>query len=197
MRNKRFNRELTTVGIIFAFICLGLQIGEERHKQTLLNKDLLIAKTVAVELYDEVITYDKMVQSMNNYADELEATIQQADELHKMRKDLDKVPRGLKKLTIATCYDETGMKYNAVHTGPGNDGVEGICGIHKNWIGKIPGLTKDNINTLYAGSLVLNYYLKNSSNEFEALKGYKGSINNLKPVYNTLNFKSVVNLYVL
>lgn len=51
----------------------------------------------------------------------------------------------------------------------------------------IPELTKENINSLKAGELVLNYLLeKNEGDLFEALKDYKGSNKNLEPVYRVI-----------
>lgn len=65
-----------------------------------------------------------------------------------------------------------------------------ICGVKDIWLDEIPELTKSNINSLYGGSLVLEYLLKkNNYNIKEALKDYKGSKRNMKPVYNVLNRK--------
>lgn len=62
-----------------------------------------------------------------------------------------------------------------------------MCGIKSLWIKEIPELNKHNINTLKGGEIVLNYLLdKNNGNLFKALKEFKGSENNLKPVKETI-----------
>lgn len=66
------------------------------------------------------------------------------------------------------------------------------------WISMIEELNEDNINSLYAGYLVLNY-LKGKEGSFEkALIKYKGSIKNMKPVNRTLEIRdTILNNYVL
>lgn len=62
------------------------------------------------------------------------------------------------------------------------------------WISMIEELNEDNINSLYAGYLVLNY-LKVKEGSFEkALIKYKGSIKNMKPVKRTLEIRDKVKL---
>lgn len=89
----------------------------------------------------------------------------------------------LKNLTIAVCFPETRFSYSAKHLGKYDVNTKGICGIKTYWIDKIPEITKHNINTLYAGSLVIKYYLDKYNGNLElALKKYKGSITNMDPV---------------
>lgn len=62
-----------------------------------------------------------------------------------------------------------------------------VCGVKDYWIDIIPELTRENINTLYGGELVLNYLLeKNNGNLYETLKDFKGSENNLYPVKESI-----------
>lgn len=88
---------------------------------------------------------------------------------------------------MSNCKDESNLDYAAIHTGYYNRGVIGICGINMLWIGVIPELNKANINSLYAGSLVLRYLLEqNNNNLIKALKHYKGSKKNLEPVRDVI-----------
>ena len=90
-------------------------------------------------------------------------------------------------MIIALCFPESGLKKDVVHKGKFDKETIGICGIKSYLIGEVPHLTKENINTLKGGELVLNHLLeKNKGDLFEALKDYKGSIKNLEPVYKTL-----------
>ena len=65
----------------------------------------------------------------------------------------------------------------------------GACGIKTHWIDIIEEINEDNINSLYAGYLVLDYLIeKNDGDLVEAPKDYKGAKKNMKPVYKVLNF---------
>lgn len=65
----------------------------------------------------------------------------------------------------------------------------GKCGIKDYWIDIIDEITEDNINSLYAGYMVLNYLIKKNDGDLvEALKDYKGANKNMKPVNKVINF---------
>lgn len=90
-------------------------------------------------------------------------------------------------MVIALCFPESGLKKDVVHKGKFDKKTIGVCGVKSYWIDIIPDLTKNNINSLKAGELVLDYLIdKNNGNLFEALKDYKGANKNLEPVYKTL-----------
>ena len=83
------------------------------------------------------------------------------------------------------CYPENAFNYHRSHKDKKIIGK--VCGIKDYWIEIIPELNKNNINTLYAGELVLNYLLeKNKGNLFESIKDFKGSEKNIYPVKETI-----------
>lgn len=91
---------------------------------------------------------------------------------------------------MANCFKESSLKYDVTHKGKYDFSTTGICGIKLFWIDIIPELNENNINTLQGGELVMNYLLgKHKGNKYEALKEYKGSIKNLKPVYSVLELE--------
>ena len=62
-----------------------------------------------------------------------------------------------------------------------------MCGLKNHWIDIIPELNESNINTLYAGSLVITYLLNKHNNDlFKAIKEFKGADKNLKTTYKTI-----------
>ena len=101
------------------------------------------------------------------------------------------VDNNLQKLVLANCFCESGFNYNAVHKGIYDKNTIGkICGVKEYWIDIIEEITYDNINTLYAGSLVLNHLLNRFDGDmFKALAYYKGSKKNFEPV------KKVIRIY--
>lgn len=76
---------------------------------------------------------------------------------------------------------ESDLDYDVIH--PSKDTI-GICGIKLHiWSEEIPEITKYNVNSLYAGSLVIDFLLKkNNYNIIETLKDFKGTERNYKPV---------------
>ena len=76
------------------------------------------------------------------------------------------------------------MNYDVKHYGKFDKTTTGICGLKSSfWIDKIDEINHSNINSLYAGSKVLEYLLnKYDGNLFEALKHYKAANKNLAPV---------------
>lgn len=100
-------------------------------------------------------------------------------------------------MTLVVCFTESSLRYSAKHTGWYNKGVIGnLCGIKEHWIDIIPELTYENINTLYGGSLVINYLLdKHNQNLFQAIKEFKGAKLNLTTTYKTIKlYRKIQNL---
>ena len=95
---------------------------------------------------------------------------------------------------MANCYNESNLNKNVVHKGRYDRTTVGQCGIKKEWIGEIEKLTKDNINSLYGGYLVLDHLIKKSNGDIhEAIRRYKGAKKNFSSVTHTLALKSVIN----
>ena len=89
------------------------------------------------------------------------------------------------------CFSESSLNYEVKHKGKFDKSTTGICGLKtKYWIDEIEEINHQNINSLYAGSLVLEYLLNKYNGDLEkALKHYKGANKNLAPV------KRVIELY--
>ena len=94
-------------------------------------------------------------------------------------------------MVLALCFTESSLKYDVKHYGKFDKTTTGICGLKtKYWINEIEEINHQNINSLYAGSLVLEYLLNKYNGDLDkALKHYKGAVNNLEPV------KRVIRLY--
>ena len=87
-------------------------------------------------------------------------------------------------MVLALCFTESSLNYEVKHKGKFDKPTVGICGLKtKYWIDEIEEINHQNINSLYAGSLVLEYLLnKYNDNLFLAIKHYKGADKNLEPV---------------
>ena len=81
---------------------------------------------------------------------------------------------------------ESELDYDVIH--PSKDTI-GICGIKLNiWSIEIPEINKENVNSLYAGSLLLDFLIKkNNGSLFKAIKEFKGTERNYKPVNKVIN----------
>ena len=88
-------------------------------------------------------------------------------------------------ITLAVCSTESDLDYDVIH--PSHD-TYGICGIKAEiWYQIIPELNHTNINSLYAGSLVLDYLLKKHNYALvPTIKEYKGASRNFKPVHKVM-----------
>lgn len=87
-------------------------------------------------------------------------------------------------MVLALCFTESNLNYEVKHKGTFDKTTTGICGLKtKYWIDEIEEINHQNINSLYAGSLVLEYLLNEYDNNlFLAIKHYKGADRNLKSV---------------
>ena len=83
--------------------------------------------------------------------------------------------------------------FHVFHPGKYDKTTVGICGVKTEWIGVIPELTEKNINSLYAGYLVLDHLIKQEGSKVAGLAKYKGSIKNYKPVHFTLKLEAILN----
>lgn len=94
-------------------------------------------------------------------------------------------------MVLVLCFTESSLNYEVKHKGAFDKSTVGICGLKtKYWIDEIEEINHQNINSLYAGSLVLEYLLnKYNGNLFLAIKHYKGANKNLGPV------KKVIKIY--
>ena len=95
----------------------------------------------------------------------------------------------MREKTLATCFPETYFDYKAIHKR--SPSSFGICGVKlKVWQEEIPELNRKNVNSLYAGSLVLGYLIEKNDGSFhQALLEYKGAEKNMetvKKVYEAL-----------
>ncbi|MFW9602993.1 MAG: hypothetical protein ACMV1B_11845 [Prevotella sp.] len=76
-----------TLILAFWFMSSTYQFNKETKR---LNTELLLAKTIAVELYNERDVHLDMINSMNAYADSLELELQKYKHLEKFKKELDR-----------------------------------------------------------------------------------------------------------
>ena len=181
MKQQQLNDELTIIGLIFIFLVL---VPLMCIKIVKVENELNQAKTLVVELDDESRLAYEMIESLNN---ELDISNEYA-KFTKLLKDLSQIKQN-KDLTLVVCFTESSFRYNAKHTGWYNAGITGhICGLKNHWISLIPELNESNINTLYAGSLVITYLLNKHNNDlFKAIKEFKGANKNLITTYKTIN----------
>ena len=187
-------QDLFNIGIIFTLIVAAISILILNVKLNHKDNEIIKVKKFAIYLYEDREVFINMVHSLNKHSDNLESDINDMDYLKRLLDDLKTVREDLRTLTLAICYDESNLNYNVVHKGRTDKSTIGICGVKREWIDMIPQLTKENINTLYGGSLVLSYLLDNSSDKFEAIKKYKGSILNVEPVIHTLALEKMISL---
>lgn len=187
-------RDLFNVGIIFTLIVAVISIIMLNVKLDHKQNEIIKVKKFAIYLYEDREIFIDMVHSLNKHSDNIESDIKNMNYLKRLLDDLKTVRPDLRSLTLAVCYDESNLNYNVVHKGKFDKSTLGICGVKSEWIDMIPQLTKENINTLYGGSLVLSYLLDNSSDKFEAIKKYKGSILNVEPVVHTLALEKMISL---
>ena len=180
MKQQQLNDELTIIGLIFTILVLAPLIY---FNFTGLKQELYLAKSLVVELDEESSLAYEMVESLNNELD----ISNEYSKFTKLLKDLSQIKQN-KDLTLVVCFTESSFRYNAKHTGWYNEGITGhMCGLKDHWVDIIPELNQDNINTLYAGSLVISYLLDKHNNDlFKAIKEFKGANKNLTTTYKTI-----------
>lgn len=174
------SEDLTVVGLILIILVMCSVLFIKIYK---IEKELIQAKELVVELDEEVNNAYVMVQSLNDELDRVD----KINNLDNLLKELSQV-KSNHKLTLVVCFTESSLNKKAVHTGWYNKNITGhLCGIKNHWIDIIPELNHDNINTLYGGSLVINYLLeKHNNNLFLAIKEFKGAEKNLTTTYKTI-----------
>ena len=170
-------KALISIYTILILICWNIGLKYEVKKE---EKKKIEAMQVAINLNKANNDYVEMLESMNKYADTLESDLEQ----NKLLKDFLSIDNKLKSLTLALCFTESNLNYEVKHKGAFDKSTTGICGLKtKYWIDEIEEINHQNINSLYAGSLVLEYLLnKYNGNLEKALKHYKGANKNLEPV---------------
>ena len=185
MNTERLNDELTITGLIFIFLVM---VPLMYIKIVKVENELYQAKSIAVDLYEESSLAYEMVESLNKELDLAGEYIKH----EKLLKDLSQID-GDRELVLALCFTESSLNYNVKHYGKYDKTTTGICGIKTIWIDIIPELNQENINSLYAGSLVLEYLInKNNGDIFKAIKEYKGAIRNLSTTERVLNLYSKI-----
>ena len=180
MKQQQLNDELTIIGLIFTILVLAPLIY---FNFTGLKQELYLAKSLVVELDEESRLAYEMIESLNKELD----ISNEYSKFTKLLKDVSRIKQN-KDLTLVVCFTESSFRYNAKHTGWYNARITGhICGLKNHWVDIIPELNQDNINTLYAGSLVISYLLDKHNNDlFKAIKEFKGADKNLKTTYKTI-----------
>ena len=168
--------EYLFIALVLFIISFFIQMIDNNR----IYNEMIEVKKIAIEINEENNNNLVAIKSLNSHIDKMQ-------HLDKLVQDLATIPRDKQSLILANCFNESNLKYDVKHKGKFDKTTKGICGVKSEWIKTIPGLNEDNINSLEAGYLVINYL------EFEALKKYKGSINNLSPVNHTLQLKKAIN----
>ena len=185
MNQERLINELVVVGLLFIILVIT---PVYLSKFIILDRKLTQAKELVVELDKEVNNAYVMVQSLNDELDRVD----KINNLDKLLKDLSQIESN-RELVLALCFTESSLNYSVKHYGKYDKTTTGICGIKTLWIDIIPELNQENINSLYAGSLVLEYLInKNNGDIFNAIKEYKGAIRNLSTTDRVLNLYSKI-----
>ena len=181
------NKDIKALLAIYTILILvGWNIGL-KYDVKKEEKKKIEAMKIAINLNKANNDYIEMLESMNRYADTLESDLEQ----NKLLKDFLSIDNNLKSLTLALCFTESNLNYEVKHKRKWDKSTIGICGLKtKYWIDEIDEINHQNINSLYAGSLVLEYLLNKYSGDLEkTLKHYKGADKNLESV------KRVIELY--
>lgn len=181
MEKDTLVEKLIVIGLVLIILAIPSILVIKIYK---IEKELIQAKELVVELEDEVNNAYVMVQSLNDELDRVD----KIKKLDNLLKELSQV-KSNPKLTLVVCFTESSLNKKAVHTGWYNKNITGpLCGLKSHWIDIIPELNQANINTLYGGSLVINYLLeKHNNNLFLAIKEFKGAEKNLTTTYKTIN----------
>ena len=189
--------EIWIVAYIYSIICFIIYFGIEEHKSKKLYQDFYQAKVIAVELYDENEALHQGHKSLNEAVESLNIQLNKSHKMERLVEDLATVPRDRQKLVLSVCYNESNLLYDlGEHKGKKNKNVFGICGVNlKIWSEIIPEINKDNVDSLYAGHLVLSYLIdEEKGNILSALKSYKGTVDNYFPIIHTLEIKKRIEL---
>ncbi len=185
--------EIFHIAIIYTLFILFVDYGLEKMENKQLEKKLVIANEKMYEAKVITIEIDDEKNNLYKTVDELQKKLDKTEELKKMVDELEKIPRNMQNLILGSCYDESRLKRDVFHPGKYDKTTVGICGVKKEWIGVIPELTEENINSLYAGYLVLDHLIKEKGSKVKGLAAYKGSIKNYKPVHFTLKLEAILN----
>ena len=159
---------LLTFGIIY-FLVLGyFKVSREPQETIIENNSSLINLA-----FEEI----KAIQKEKLLA-KYKGLLKYADDKDRLLKDLELIPGFYHSKVLSLCWTESHLRYNISH--PWNDSTTGICGIKSSfWTDYV---TKHNVevNSLYAGYLVLKYLEeKNNGDFYRAVKMYKGAKTNL------------------
>ena len=107
-------------------------------------------------------------------------------EADRIREDIKLIPEDYRDKVLALCWTESHLKYNVSH--PWGDTTTGICGIKSRFWKDFVTKSGAEINSLYAGFIVLKYLEDKANGDFfQAVKKYKGAVNNLYPVHKAVN----------
>ena len=164
--------EIFHIAIIYTLFVLFVDYGLEKMENKQLEKKLVIANEKMYEAKVITIEIDDEKNNLYKTVDELQKKLDKTEELKKMVDDLER---------------------DVFHPGKYDKTTVGICGVKKEWIGVIPELTEENIDSLYAGYLVLDHLIKEKGSKVKGLAAYKGSIKNYKPVHFTLKVEKELN----
>lgn len=186
------SRDLLVVAYCYTLICFGVYFIDEKLKHSEIIDSLNTYKHQLYEAKKLVVEYHEDNESLYIAVDSLNSYIDKMDKLDRLIQDLDSVPRSEQSKVLANCYNETNLKYGAVHKGAYDKTTTGICGVKTVWIDIIPELNEDNIDSLYGGYLVLSYLIDQEGDYIKGLQKYKGSIKNMAPVKHVIELEKLI-----
>lgn len=128
----------------------------------------------------------KQENDKNAFEKKYSEVLKYTKEIDRIKEEIEFIPEDYREKVLALCWTESHLKYNVSH--PWNDSTTGVCGIKSSFWKDFVTKSGVEVNSLYAGYLVLKYLEDKANGDFfQAVKKYKGANKNLYPVYKAVN----------
>ena len=167
-----------SVSIIYKHQSLKDQVSHLKQENLILKR-----KTLSLKKENTVL---KKELEKHLFERKYHHILRYTKEVDRIQEDIKLIPEDYRDKILALCWTESHLKYNVSH--PWGDTTTGICGIKSRFWTDFVTKSGAEVNTLYAGYLVLKYLEdKVNGDFFQAVKKYKGANKNLYPVYKAVN----------
>lgn len=173
-----------TVLVVFS-ISISYKHKSLKDQVSHLKQENLLLKRKTISLKKENSVLKKELEK-HLFERKYHHILRYTKEVDRIREDIKLIPEDYRDKVLALCWTESHLKYNISH--PWGDTTTGICGIKSRFWTDFVTKRGAEVNSLYAGYLVLKHLEDKANGDFfQAVKKYKGAVKNLYPVHKTVN----------
>lgn len=191
-KQEKLNDELSLVGSIFILLILiSSYLISNYKKETRISKleqEVLSTKQLAILIQSDLDKTENQLSKVILEQEELVNDLKDVQVLIKIKEQLRGYTYEEKAIGLAMAWTESSWRFILNH----GSNAEGICGVEPNYWREFLNDKDIELNSIAACIEIYKYYKDKNGTRYEAIKQYKGIINNTHIIEHTIIIRNTI-----